>query len=363
VYRTCIFCSGDLGTNESLEHFPVGVRVAYDGWRARLWAVCPKCGRWNLAPIEERWEAVEEAEKLFVDSRLRVQTENIGMAKLRDGSRLIRIGKAVPGELAAWRYGARLVERRRKHLLITSGAIAGGAAALALGVPFMLAGAGLGGIGPFLNLFTVVAQRRADARVVLRVRGVASSEDLIIRQRHLKHAGLYYRNGDLEIAVPTPNPDAAQWFEYGKVENPEKAPLLRLTGPQANALAARAMVRYNASGGSLKHLDRAVHLLQEAGSADAYMRNLTSDGIPLVRNRANSGRPDVPTYVSGVYTKAFSSFTENMNAPYALAFEMALHEESERRAMEGELAELEDAWREAEEIARIADALPGEPPE
>jgi hypothetical protein len=47
----------------------------------------------------------------------------------------------------------------------------------------------------------------------------------------------------------------------------------------------------------------------------------------------------------------------------ALALEMALHDESERRAMEGELAALEDAWRDAEAIARIADALPDEPPE
>jgi hypothetical protein len=39
---------------------------------------------------------------------------------------------------------------------------------------------------------------------------------------------------------------------------------------------------------------------------------------------------------------------------------MALNEESERRALEGELATLEAAWREAEEIAAIADALPGE---
>ena len=35
-----------------------------------------------------------------------------------------------------------------------------------------------------------------------------------------------------------------------------------------------------------------------------------------------------------------------------LALEMAAHEDSERRAMEGELAELEEAWREAEEMRR-----------
>jgi hypothetical protein len=36
---------------------------------------------------------------------------------------------------------------------------------------------------------------------------------------------------------------------------------------------------------------------------------------------------------------------------------MASHEEAERRALEGELKQLEDAWREAEEIAGIADDL------
>jgi hypothetical protein len=40
-----------------------------------------------------------------------------------------------------------------------------------------------------------------------------------------------------------------------------------------------------------------------------------------------------------------------------LALEMAAHEESERRAMSGELALLKAAWRGAEEIAEIADAM------
>jgi len=36
---------------------------------------------------------------------------------------------------------------------------------------------------------------------------------------------------------------------------------------------------------------------------------------------------------------------------------MALHEEQERRALEGELWVLEQAWKEAEEIAAISDNL------
>ncbi len=43
--------------------------------------------------------------------------------------------------------------------------------------------------------------------------------------------------------------------------------------------------------------------------------------------------------------------------PVRLAMEMSLHEEAERRAMEGELAELAAAWHEAERVAGIADDL------
>ena len=46
-----------------------------------------------------------------------------------------------------------------------------------------------------------------------------------------------------------------------------------------------------------------------------------------------------------------------MPKPTKLALEMALHEEQERRALEGELWLLEHAWREAEEIAEISDSL------
>lgn len=112
MYRHCIFCAGALGANDSIEEFPVGRALAFDGWRGRLWVICPRCKRWNLAPIELRWEAVERAEKIFRDTALKVQAERIGLAELRDGTRLVRVGDAVPGELAAWRYGRELRARR-----------------------------------------------------------------------------------------------------------------------------------------------------------------------------------------------------------------------------------------------------------
>jgi hypothetical protein len=44
-----------------------------------------------------------------------------------------------------------------------------------------------------------------------------------------------------------------------------------------------------------------------------------------------------------------------------LAVEMAVNEENEQRALHGELAMLEEAWKEAEEVGAIADqlSLPG----
>lgn len=49
--------------------------------------------------------------------------------------------------------------------------------------------------------------------------------------------------------------------------------------------------------------------------------------------------------------------TMRLSGTECLALEMSLHEESERRALEGELALLEAAWRDAEELAQIADSI------
>jgi hypothetical protein len=45
----------------------------------------------------------------------------------------------------------------------------------------------------------------------------------------------------------------------------------------------------------------------------------------------------------------------HLTAVERLALEMAVHEEAERRAMEGELATLQRAWEDAEQIAAICD--------
>src|SRR4051812_4859661 len=105
MYSTCLFCNTTLGTNEVIEHFPVGRRIAYDEKTGRLWVVCRKCERWNLSPLETRWEAIDEAERTFREIKLRVSTDNIGLAQVNEGLELVRIGKPLRPEFAAWRYG------------------------------------------------------------------------------------------------------------------------------------------------------------------------------------------------------------------------------------------------------------------
>src|SRR3954462_9534206 len=149
MYTTCLFCNGDLGRNEVIETFPVGRRLAFDAARGRLWVVCRRCERWNLTPLEERWEAIDECERLFRDTRLRVSTDQIGLARLREGLELVRIGAPQRPEMAAWRYGDQFGRRRRRAIL-TWGAAAGAITG------YVVAGPILGVIGGSSMLFNVL---------------------------------------------------------------------------------------------------------------------------------------------------------------------------------------------------------------
>lgn len=106
-----------------------GSRLAYDVIRGRLWVVCPACGEWNLTPLEERWEAIEECEQRFQTAEARASTANVGISRAT-GVELIRIGPALRDELANWRYGPRFHRRRRRAQVLTAGsAIVAGASA------------------------------------------------------------------------------------------------------------------------------------------------------------------------------------------------------------------------------------------
>jgi hypothetical protein len=335
MYQNCIFCSADFGSNESIQTFPVGRQLAFDGWRGRLWAVCQSCGRWNLAPIEERWEAVEQAEKLFRDARLRVQSENVGLASLADGTRLVRVGHAIPGELAAWRYGTQLLRRRRRYLIVTGMAVAG-AAALYSGLA--ASGASVGAA----ILASKGFKRRREQRVLHRVPPAQdpSGVGAVIRHWHLAGMDLHSDRAGLGFQMRVRNAHLTRPPRLSRDALRSSDGMLVITGDHARALLGRAMVLVNRKGATTTTLREANRILADAGSADRVLREAALGGAAL-----------------GEYA---GPVPEVLQGPGALAVEMALNEQSERRALEGELAALEAAWREAEEIAAIADRLPGE---
>ncbi|MFW5947256.1 MAG: hypothetical protein ACOCUW_02080 [Gemmatimonadota bacterium] len=100
---TCLFCEADLGA---------GTRPAYDPWLGRLWRVCPHCRRWNVVPLEDRWERLEALERVARDrGRTVLRTEHLDLVATGDGQ-LIRVGRAPRPELAGSRYGDVLPDPR-----------------------------------------------------------------------------------------------------------------------------------------------------------------------------------------------------------------------------------------------------------
>jgi hypothetical protein len=391
MYSSCIFCSAGLGRNEAIEHFPVGRSLAFDAGRGRLWATCPRCARWNLAPIEERWEAVESAEKLFRDSRMRVQSESIGLAKLPDGTRLIRVGEALAGELAAWRYGSQLVSRRNRYYLGV-GLAAGLGIAAAGG---MWAVGALGAAGGFVNMGRMVWERRLSGRLIhhLDAEQSPTGEPLGLRRWQLQGARLSYAAGGPVLDLPE-----GRLPEPGREKDAE-AWRLTIRGEAADAVLSRTMVLANRKGAGRKDVGAALDLLSQAGSAEAYLeraaRREAALGVPRLqfvgrkppssgvglregwRRFAGTFRGEImpiqrvhAAHMSVAGPRSWHPDAKRLAAeekrnrlqrPEALALEMALNDEAERRAMRGELAALERAWREAEEIAHIADQLPHDP--
>jgi hypothetical protein len=339
MYRTCIFCSADMGANEALEAFPVGRSIAFDAAKGRLWAVCGRCCRWNLAPLEERWEAVEDAERLFRDSRLRAQSENIGLCKLPDGTRLIRVGEALAGELAAWRYGSQLVRRRRQYII--GGVAVGVAGAAAVGGLFALqVGGGMMGLwSVFINAWEEKQQRKVVHRLPAAVS--PTGREVLIRRWHVQGARLAPADdGQVALHVPDVDKEKRKTDGWGRPRFDASSELV-LPPEQARAVLNRAMVVVNKKGASRDRVGDAVRLIEGARSADEYLRQAATRG--------------------GVLGKRSGMEKRQLTPVAALALEMALHDEQERRALQGELAGLEAAWRQAEEIAAIADALPDLP--
>lgn len=341
VYSTCLFCNEALGSNEAVEAFPVGRRLAFDQAKGRLWVVCPKCERWNLTPLEERWEAIEQAERLYRDTRRRVATDNVGLARLRDGTTLVRIGEPLRPEFAAWRYGDQFGRRRNRQLLLAAGGLA---AVGAVVTGLSAAGIGIGAFGWMIANRGQAIIRGDPERVIAKIH--TEAHGLVhVRRRHLNETAIA-RTDDGRLALDLR-------FRNGRG---------RVVGREAERIAAVLLPQVNRYGGNRRAVAEAVDEIEDAGSAEGFIERL-SRSAGVAEGHAREWEWSGGVFVMGASwprRRGRNRGRAGLNAlpgPQRLALEMALHEEAERRAMQGELEELERAWREAEEIAGISDTL------
>jgi hypothetical protein len=117
MYRSCAFCDGKLNGDGGPSGLGVGRRLAFDEWRGRLWVICPKCARWNLAPLDERLERIDALARAARDGRVAAATAQVALIRWR-GYDLVRVGKPPRLEFATWRYGERLKARQRAQLKV-----------------------------------------------------------------------------------------------------------------------------------------------------------------------------------------------------------------------------------------------------
>lgn len=362
MWSTCLFCHASLGSNEVVERFPIGRRLAFDSAKGRLWVVCRKCERWNLTPVEERWEAVEECERRFREARLRVSTDNIGVARLREGLELVRIGEPQRPELAAWRYGDQFGRRRRRHVaLIGLGAATIGGIVIAGPVLGLLPSLGFPVWNGMSGGIQAINRARTIARVPLSpgihaklnqalldhsaiVRDASGELKVVVRHRPLDPYNLVKAGVDFHPITAADlgrgEPDEGI---FSRQRNRRALGLRRnealqettLTGEAARRTLGLLMPRANRQGAGRDDVNRAVDDLVQAGGAEGLLERVGSARkIGMAEHRLGS-----------------------MPVSRRLALEMALHEDMERAALEGELEVLEEHWREAEEIAGIADNL------
>jgi len=334
VFTRCIFCHLSFQANETVEHFAVGRRIAYDPGRGRLWAVCDGCRRWSLAPIEDRWEALEELDKLSRDrGRLLSQTDNVALIRAGDID-IVRVGKAQLVEEAWWRYGKELRERRsryRKATWIEMGLL--GSIAIATGGGFFVYWGGGDALNRLLRWrqFGSAAWRGTAAcsgcgRLMTELK-FKDTKNLIIAPEPVgSEHGIA-----LEMHCPQCRPSLSGRWNAAGIGPRAGAGGYRLEGISAQHVLRRVLAHRHFQGASDKSVRAATSLIDDVGSAEALTRRVAAGA------------------------RTIASIDDRKNRTESIALEIALNDEVERRLLELELEDLEQRWREEEEIASIID--------
>lgn len=287
-----------------------------------------------------------------------MSSDNIGLARLRDGTVLIRIGKPPKTELAVWRYGDQFGKRRRRSLQLAGLSVTGSLATIALitaeywGGSLLAMGtiAALSGAGTFLNLAVSVGSGALGWRKQYQLRAAVHSEDgSAIRLTSTSvRAVAFVRGGrefDWKLRVPrhlmTPTGTIPRMLginERAEFNNDR----VYLHGDTAQRALAKLLPHLNSDGAGKRRIIEALAIIIDACSMQQLLQRAS---LAKRKHRSDYHMDDGLAPLCG------------MPASLRLALEMALHEDDERRAMAGELHDLERRWRDADVIAKIADQL------
>jgi hypothetical protein len=273
-------------------------------------------------PIEDRWEALEELEKLTLDeAHLLSQTDNISL--FRAGPlEIVRVGRAELTEEAWWRYGRELTSRRRKwDKLGFAGTLAAGA---------VVAGGWAAGGVSVLGMWLVMGHGSESVRDGARWLRFGSSAWR--GERKCTNCGftfrsLAYRDRASIGLLPTEEPGRIELVARCTSCGQYRDAGLRLEGEEADRTLRRVLAYHHFAGASEQRVFRATRLIQEAGSTRDLTRIVVRDGRRLGDLQRTGG----------------------------IALEIAANEAIEHHLLELEVADLEAHWRREEELASIID--------
>ena len=309
MYRTCAFCNGKLDGDGGPSGLGVGRRLAFDEAKGRLWVICPRCARWNLAPLDDRLERIESLARAAAAGRVAAATEQVALIRWQRYD-LVRVGKPRRSEFATWRYGERLRARRREQLKFM--------------VPVTIAAVGLavavnvqtgGSLGVFVwnfprlvrGVYTEMVGRR---RVALVEPPVCERCGRVMRLRakHVRYARV----------VPEHQADVALILSCPACH----AEGTMLSGSDAQVALRQGLTYLALTQWGRQRAEDAVRLVEGAGGPDGLIRDVARRELTV----------------------------RSLGPERRLALEMAADERAEVEALARQ-------WQEAEELAEIADGM------
>ena len=309
MFSSCAFCNAAFDGDGGPSGLGVGRRIAFDEWRGRLWVVCPRCSRWNLTPFDDRLEKIEAVARAASQGRIAASTQQVALIRWERYD-LVRVGKPPRVELATWRYGERLRARRREQLKFV---VPVTVAAVGLAVAVNVAAGG--SLGVFVwnmpnfarMMYTGIIGRR---RVSLLEPPICErcGSVLHLQAKHVAHARVV-RQAQADVALilscPTCHTEGAM-----------------LVGHDAQAALRQGLTYLALARGSRQRVEDAARLVESAGGPDQLISDVARRELTL----------------------------RSLGVERRLALEMAVDERAE-------VEELERHWKEAEEIAEIADGM------